>query len=173
MLPRNQTLAVAVVALSFSGVRGAHADTYVNANGDTVDDGYSDPYSLSWHEPRLASGIGVEFAVGGGVGGFTDRTLRDTTSLNGSWNTRISLGTHVPLAFEALYDGTASSLNSALGLNMSPTLLGTTFEGDVRCSLWYRTSSSVRTCSPASAGSTTRSRTTTRSPIRGSHRVPT
>jgi len=85
-----------------------------------------------WYEPRLPSGIGIGFQAGVGIGGFTDKDLRETTAsgVNGLWSFRVAFGTHVPLAFEAAYVGESSNLNAIGAPNA--TLIGTTVEGDLR-----------------------------------------
>ena len=123
---------------------GARADTYVDANAMIRPPGPSGA-ATTIPEPSLVvrgkracatrSGIGIGIAVGGGVNGFTDKTMRDaTSSVGGGWNARVSFGTHLPLAIEAMYNGTATDINSLLGPG-SATLLGTAFEGDVRFNL--------------------------------------
>ena len=48
---------------------------------DTGSDDYSDSrYSYAWSDELMRSGIGVSAIIGGDVAGFTDRTMRDTTS---------------------------------------------------------------------------------------------
>lgn len=97
-----------------------------------ADDETPDIYSYSWHDSRLASDFGVSTLVGGGVSGFTDQTMRDTTSAaSGLWNLRLTLGSHTPLGFEAGYVGTAANINALIG-DQSGTLVGTTVEGALR-----------------------------------------
>jgi len=86
----------------------------------------------AWHEPLLASGIGVSTILGGGVSGFTDKTMRNTTSnLGGLWDLRVAIGSHIPLALEVGYVGTATNING-LPTGNKGRLIGTTLEGALR-----------------------------------------
>lgn len=91
------------------------------------------PYSYAWHESQLRSGYGVAVLVGGGVTGFTDRAMRNTmqNSVDGTWDLHLTLGSHIPIAFEAGYIGSAGRINS-LTTTQFGTLVGTTVEGAVR-----------------------------------------
>jgi hypothetical protein len=80
----------------------------------------------------MRSGIGVAITVGGGVTGFTDKTVRDkTSSVGGLWDLRITIGTHIPLGIDINYMGSATNING-LPLGQSGTLIGTTVEGALR-----------------------------------------
>ncbi|MGE5183477.1 MAG: hypothetical protein ACM31C_15505 [Acidobacteriota bacterium] len=93
----------------------------------------SDDYA--WNDAHLQSGIGVAVTLGGGIAGFTDHTLRDTTSpVGGLWDLRAAFGTHAPIAVELGYIGTATQIQSLFGVS-SAMLIGTTLEGDVRLNL--------------------------------------
>ncbi len=93
---------------------------------DVVVDRYDD------YDAHLASGVGIAVALGGGVLGFTDRTMRDTTSpVGGTWDLRAAFGTHFPIAIEVAYVGSANQIQSLFG-RQSATLIGTTLETDVR-----------------------------------------
>jgi hypothetical protein len=111
--------------------------TPIDTSGATVnsDVGTSDSddmYSYAWYDERLASGIGVGITLGGGVTGFTDKTMRSTTSdVGGLWDLRLTFGTHVPLALDVSYLGSATSING-LPSGRNATLLGTTVEGALR-----------------------------------------
>lgn len=99
-----------------------------------ADDGeHPDAYSYGWREDRLSSGIGVATVLGGGVTGFTDKTLRDTTTnnLNGLWDLRLTIGSHIPLGIDLGYVGTAANIDALIGTR-SATLIGTTVEGALR-----------------------------------------
>jgi len=86
----------------------------------------------SWSEPLLPSGIGVSTILGGGVGGFTDKQMRSTTAdVGGLWDLRVALGSHLPLALEVGYMGSATNING-LPTGNKGRLIGTTFEGDLR-----------------------------------------
>lgn len=73
----------------------------------------------------------VGFALGGGVAGFTDETMRDTTNVGGSWDARITIGTNMPVAFEGSYIGSAQGI-SALGLDDDAVLVSNGAQGLVR-----------------------------------------
>jgi hypothetical protein len=129
MLSKRLSLAVALGGLFVA--RGAVADPY---DGD-YDGPSQDPahvYGYGWHEPGLQSDIGVGVTVGGGVSGFTDQAMRDTTTskVSGLWDLRVSIGTHVPIGVDISYVGTAANVES-LGRD-NGTLIGTTVEGALR-----------------------------------------
>lgn len=91
-----------------------------------------DPYGYEWYEPGLMSGVGVSTILGGGVTGFTDRTMRNTTSnLGGMWDLKVAIGSHMPLALELGYVGSATNING-LPTGQKGTLIGTTAEADLR-----------------------------------------
>jgi hypothetical protein len=99
-----------------------------------ADQGYDDDNQLSyaWSDRRMQSGIGIATILGGGVTGFTDKTMRNTTSdVGGLWDLRVTIGSHIPLALDVSYIGTASNLRG-LPTGKSGTLLGTTVEGALR-----------------------------------------
>jgi hypothetical protein len=100
-------------------------------------DGYR-PGRYSWYAPHLASDIGIAMTVGGGVTGFTDRTMRAVTTDNvgGLWDFHLALGTHVPIGVELAYVGTASSMQSLSGFT-NGTLVGTAVEGDLRWNILW------------------------------------
>jgi hypothetical protein len=79
------------------------------------------------------SGIGVELSIGGGVSGFTDKTMRQTVSsdVSGLWNFRASLGTRTPIGLDLSYVGTAANVDTFTG-SRNGTLIGTTAEAAVR-----------------------------------------
>lgn len=78
--------------------------------------------------------VGVSLTVGGGVFGFTDEAMRDTTAAGGMWDVRAAIGTHSPIAVEAAYIGTAQNINS-VGLDEGAMLIGTGVEGVARVNL--------------------------------------
>lgn len=92
-----------------------------------------DRLSYGWNDPTLKSGIGVGVSIGGGIGGFTDRTMRDTMTnrVAGLGGVRASFGTQVPLGIEISYLGMAGHINTIAG-QPNGTLVGTTFEGVLR-----------------------------------------
>lgn len=89
--------------------------------------------AYAWSEPRLQSGIGVGLTIGGGLSGFTDRTMRDSvsTQVSGLWDARLTLGTHIPLGLDLNYVGSAVNVNT-LGGTKNGTLIGTTAEAALR-----------------------------------------
>jgi len=80
------------------------------------------------------SRLGIGLVVGGGVDGFTNSALRDSTNDGGSWDVRAIFGTRSPLALEAAYIGSAQAVN-ALGLDSNALLVGNGAQGDVRLNL--------------------------------------
>lgn len=95
------------------------------------DDDYDVRYSYAWSDDLMRSRIGVSAIIGGGVAGFTDRTMRETTSsVGGLWDFRLTLGSHVPLGLELGYTGTATNLKGLPAQN--GTLIGTTAEAALR-----------------------------------------
>ncbi len=97
----------------------------------------NDWYSYAWNEPRLSSQIGVGVVVGGGVTGFTDKTMRDSMSsdVGGLWDARLSIGTHVPIGIDVSYLGTAADVTTLAGVP-NGTLVGTTVEAALRWNIF-------------------------------------
>lgn len=97
-----------------------------------ADDPPSD-YSYSWYDSRLPSGYGISATLGGGITGFTDKSMRDTmaNSIGGLWDLRVTLGSHTPLALDIGYVGTAAKIN-ALTRTKWGTLVGSTAEAALR-----------------------------------------
>lgn len=92
----------------------------------------NDMFGFEWHNPRLRSGIGVSALLGGGVVQFTNSTMRDTTSnLGGLWDLHLTFGTHLPLALDLAYVGTATHI-AGLPTGNTGTLLGSAAEGTLR-----------------------------------------
>jgi hypothetical protein len=108
------------------------------ADPDSVGyNGYEEPndFSYGWHDERLPTGIGVGFSLGGGLTGFTDQSVRNNLQNNvqGLWDARMSIGTHVPLGIDISYVGTASSLaNPVQSGGSNGTLVGTAVEAALR-----------------------------------------
>ncbi len=98
-----------------------------------ADDETPSAYDYSWHESSLRSGYGISTLLGGGVTGFTDKTMRDTISgsVGGLWNLKVTLGSHIPLALDLGYVGSAAKINSLAGTKWG-TLVGTTAEAALR-----------------------------------------
>lgn len=98
---------------------------------------YADPAESEsnsiWNEPRLSTGFGLGIAVGGGVTGFTDQTMRDSMSsqVGGLWDVRATIGSHVPIGIDVSYLGEASNVKTLAG-TPNGTLVGTTAEAALR-----------------------------------------
>jgi len=92
------------------------------------------PTAHAQDNPDLMSKYGVIIGVGGGVEGFTNKTMRDTTSPAGDWDVRVEAGSQLPVSIEAAYVGSAANVDSLIG-SRSGTLVGSTVEGDVRGNL--------------------------------------
>lgn len=90
-------------------------------------------FGYAWREQGLKSEYGVSTILGGGVTGFTDKTMRDATTSNvgGLWDLRVTLGSHTPIGLDLAYVGTAANLE-ALDQSQSGTLVGTSVEGTLR-----------------------------------------
>jgi hypothetical protein len=86
------------------------------------------------HSDMPMSEIGVGVTLGGGAVGFWQDGTRNFVDIGGSWDVRATIGTRLPIAFEAAYVGTAQGLNS-LGLDNNAVLLGSTAEGDIRINI--------------------------------------
>jgi len=96
---------------------------------------HADPPEASDLGTYRPTSYGLAVIVGGGVTGFTDHALRSATSnVGGLWDLRATFGTRVPLALEASYVGSATGLASLVG-SAHTTLIGTTFDTDVRLNL--------------------------------------
>jgi hypothetical protein len=106
--------------------------TPVVQTNDSLSDPSTSTFSYAWRDDRMQSGIGISTTLGGGVTGFTDKTMRDTTSSTGGlWDLRVTLGSHIPLALDISYLGSATNINGLPG-GQSGTLIGTTVEGALR-----------------------------------------
>lgn len=82
-------------------------------------------------EQSLMERYGIGVVLGGGVEGFTDHTMRNTTQTGGNWDVRAIFGTRQYLALEAAYIGSAQGID-ALGLDNSAVLVGNGVEGALR-----------------------------------------
>jgi hypothetical protein len=91
-------------------------------------------YSYAWSDPTLTTGIGVAFQVGGGIGGFTDGDINNTSNgdVGGVWQFRSTIGSHIPIGVDLAYNGTAYDMQSFGGVTTSETLIGTNLEGALR-----------------------------------------
>jgi hypothetical protein len=94
---------------------------------------YTTPTYTETSETTLERwGIGV--SIGGGVSGFTDDSMRDTTDDGGEWDVRVTMGLRLPIALEASYIGSAQSID-ALGLDSDAILVGNGLQGALRVNL--------------------------------------
>jgi hypothetical protein len=75
--------------------------------------------------------VGFSVALGGGVTDFTDKDMRDTTGVGGSWAVRATIGTKTPVGFEGSYIGSAQSID-ALGIDNDAVLLSNGLQGALR-----------------------------------------
>ncbi|HEX3763347.1 MAG TPA: hypothetical protein VHW23_31850 [Kofleriaceae bacterium] len=92
-------------------------------------------FAFDWHNPKLLSGIGVSTTLGGGVVQFTNGTMRGTTSnIGGLWDLHITAGTHLPLALDLAYVGSATHIGG-LPTGGTATLIGSAAEGTLRFNL--------------------------------------
>ncbi len=117
----TKTLSLVAVAAAFAAPRAARADE-------------PSEYSYSFQpEKGLRSGFGVSTILGGGITGFTDKSMRDymNADVGGLWDLRITLGSHTPLALDIGYVGTAARINSST-IDKWGTLVGTTAEAALR-----------------------------------------
>ncbi len=87
--------------------------------------------TIEERRPSIVSGIGVAVAAGAGGGGFTNSTLRGTTEAGANWDARVTVGTLLPIAFEASYIGSAQYLDT-IGLNNNAVLVGNGAQGAIR-----------------------------------------
>jgi hypothetical protein len=128
MRSHTYVLALAASALTTFTVGDASADDYYPS-----DPGVSPKSSQSrWSDATVTSGVGVGIDVGGGVTGFVDSRLRNTTStVGGAWSFRAAIGTRVPLALELGYAGSATAISGQIGPNTA-TLMGRTLESSIR-----------------------------------------
>lgn len=75
--------------------------------------------------------LGLSISAGGGVEGFAQKALRDSTTDGGLWNVRATFGTRSFLAFEAQYLGSAQAVD-AFGLDSGAMLVSNGVQGNVR-----------------------------------------
>jgi len=107
----------------------AYADDYAEVNP------YEQPsmYSYAWQDPTMYSRIGIGINVGGGLEGFTGSDMRDAvdSDVGGMWQARVTIGSHIPVALDVAYVGTAVDI-TPLGALDTGTLVGTSVEGAAR-----------------------------------------
>jgi len=89
-------------------------------------------------EESMMQRLGLGVSIGGGVVGFVDEEARDLTDIGGSWEARLTFGTHLPVGLEAAYIGSAQAIESAAispALNDDIVLLGNGAELALRVQL--------------------------------------
>src|SRR5690554_5243259 len=78
-----------------------------------LDDPYMSPDPLvQSSQSDTITPFGMGLTVGGGVVGFTNSEMRDNLHTGGGWEARATVGTKLPVAFEAAYVGTANRLDT-------------------------------------------------------------
>jgi opacity protein-like surface antigen len=75
--------------------------------------------------------LGVGVLVGGGVIGFATDEMIDLTTVGGSWEARVAIGTQLPIGLELGYLGSAQGLD-AIGLDDDAILLSNGAEAVAR-----------------------------------------
>jgi len=92
----------------------------------------ADTSRVARHDKESATDVGISVTAGGGVIGFTDKTMRDavTSNVRGLWELRMTYGSHLPLALDINYAGTTSNIKALTGDR--GTLTGTTVEAALR-----------------------------------------
>jgi hypothetical protein len=98
---------------------------------------YTPPPAPTYYEPdpedrrTMLERLGMSISAGGGVAGFTDSAMRDTTNDGGNWDVRATFGTRSPIAIEGAYIGSAQAID-ALGLDQDAILIGNGVQGNLR-----------------------------------------
>jgi len=85
----------------------------------------------------VKSPAGMYFIGGGGPGGFVTNAMTDVTKVGGAYDVRLVYGSRSPVALEAAYVGSATSIN-ALGLANNALLFGNGVEGSARFNVMAR-----------------------------------
>jgi hypothetical protein len=142
MLARSTIMRNLLVVLApcIVTVQTVHADPLVPFYNEPIDNGPVRPRRSEtlWSDSRVLSGIGIGIQAGGGVVGFVDDTLRGTTGdVGGMWTIRGAVGTHVPVALELGYSGSATPIDTELG-RADAVMVGTAIETAVRINLAAR-----------------------------------
>lgn len=113
--------------------RAAAADDYMDEGAYENKSPKRARYDYAWSEPAMQSRIGVAMALGAGISGFTDPSLRDAaeSDIGGMWGVRVTIGSHIPVGLDLGYTGTSVEL-APLGATATGTLVGTSFESALR-----------------------------------------
>jgi opacity protein-like surface antigen len=113
--------AVVVVACTFSAAR---ADPPPSTS------------SYLWSgDSRLPTGFGVSILLGAGATGFTNEAMRNsmTDDVNAMWDAHLTLGSHLPFAFDIGYTGSGGTIHPVKGMEtQTGTLIGNAVEGSLR-----------------------------------------
>jgi len=132
MSPHSARAAL-VAAVTLFGPSVGRADTYL---GEPIDTGGAPARSESvWFDPQVGSGIGVGVNIGAGITGFVDPAV--PANVGTMWALRAAFGTHVPLALEVGYMGSATPIDTEFG-RADATMVGTTLEAALRYTLMPR-----------------------------------
>ncbi|HTJ44125.1 MAG TPA: outer membrane beta-barrel protein [Kofleriaceae bacterium] len=91
-------------------------------------------FAATAHAQPVMEDHGIAVAVGGGAAGYTEKGMRDNTSVSGSWDVTAQFSTRSWLSLEGEYLGTASSIDSLIG-GKNANLVGHAIGGDVRVNL--------------------------------------
>ena len=88
---------------------------------------------------KLPSGYGISATVGGGIAGFTDKTMRSSITQDtlGAWDLKVTLGSHSRLAVDVNYTGSTADINGLTG-TANATLVGTSVESALRYNILPR-----------------------------------
>jgi hypothetical protein len=107
---------------------GQDAPDYAPSTGEPITSPEVRSGATDW-QPR--SRIGTALMLNGGLGDFSDSSVRDATGMAGSWGLRLVSGTRVPLAAELGYFGGVNDIN-APGVDGDGYLLHNGAEGALR-----------------------------------------
>jgi len=138
--PDSSATSTTTTTTTTTNVAGATAPTPPPTPVEAGTESDNDMFGFEWHNPNLKSGIGVSTLLGGGVVQFTNSTMRNTTSnLGGLWDLHVTFGTHLPLALDLAYVGTATHI-AGLPAGNTATLIGSAAEGTLRWNVLPRLS---------------------------------
>jgi hypothetical protein len=130
--PESTTTTTTTTTTTADGAAATAAPPPATTTEEAAPGTNTDMWNFEWHNPQLQTGIGVSVLLGGGVAQFRNGTMRDTTSnLGGMWDLHVTIGTHLPLALDVAYVGSATHI-STLPTGNTGTLVGTAAEGTLR-----------------------------------------
>ena len=117
------------------------AEDYLNKRAEAANkpdrDHSMDRTDLKSADPdsdRFKSKVGVAIESGGGIGGFVDRSISETTGSQGQYTGRVVVGTRRHFAGEAAYVGSAQRVNT-FGVSPGSMLYGNGVETAFRYNL--------------------------------------